>query len=198
MSVESQYLGIKWSKTLEGLIELYNKKKPALDDLKARLKEIDGELEQEMAILVKSVDEKLDSLLLQTKSLTKTIREIGNYGLIELEENIACLSVLLEITKVSVDDREKLQKGICVKQGLKRISSALDQVLLFLSDPFKGLTTREQEILVYLSEGLSNEEIAKKLYISIKTVKNHVSSIYRKTGYRERAKLVLAARSFLG
>jgi two-component system response regulator DegU len=69
---------------------------------------------------------------------------------------------------------------------------------LFLSEPFRDLTSREQEILVNLAEGLSNEEIAEKLYISIKTVKNHVSSIYRKTGFRERAKLVLAARSILG
>ncbi len=64
--------------------------------------------------------------------------------------------------------------------------------------PFLSLTSREQEILVCLAEGLSNEEIANKLYISIKTVKNHVSSVYRKSGIRERTKLVLAAREFLG
>ena len=38
MSVESQYLGIKWSKTLEGLIELYNKKKACFRRPKSQVK----------------------------------------------------------------------------------------------------------------------------------------------------------------
>jgi len=45
---------------------------------------------------------------------------------------------------------------------------------------YDTLTSREQEILVLLAEGLSAKEIAEKLYISPRTVENHRSSIMRK------------------
>jgi len=45
---------------------------------------------------------------------------------------------------------------------------------------YDTLTSREQEILVLLAEGLSAKEIAEKLFISPRTVENHRSSIMRK------------------
>jgi ATP/maltotriose-dependent transcriptional regulator MalT len=57
------------------------------------------------------------------------------------------------------------------------------------------LTPREREVLDMLSEGLRNREIAKRLFISEKTVKVHVSNILRKTGARSRAHVIaLVAR----
>lgn len=197
MFLESQFPGLKWSKNLETLIDLYKKQKPILDQLKIELKEMDGELEHELNVLSSNIDLKVATIFQISPELRNSLKTSGNYALSELEENIACLTVFLDTVKAGVDT-EKIRKGICVRQCLKRVDYALDQLLLFLSEPFKDLTSREQEILVNLSEGLSNEEIADKLYISIKTVKNHVSSIYRKTGFKERAKLVLAARSVLG
>ncbi|MEJ2096884.1 MAG: response regulator transcription factor, partial [Deltaproteobacteria bacterium] len=48
------------------------------------------------------------------------------------------------------------------------------------NDNYDALTAREQEILVLIAEGLTNNRIAKRLFISLKTVKNHRSSIMKK------------------
>jgi two-component system, NarL family, response regulator NreC len=53
-----------------------------------------------------------------------------------------------------------------------------------------GLTDREQEVLRYLAEGASNEEIASSLVISIKTVARHRENIMQKLGLHSRAELV--------
>lgn len=56
-----------------------------------------------------------------------------------------------------------------------------------------NLTTREVEVLGLIAEGLLNKEIAKKLYISEKTVKNHVSSIFRKLNVTDRTQAAIFA-----
>jgi len=56
--------------------------------------------------------------------------------------------------------------------------------------PPGGLTTREAEVLVLLAAGLSNGEIAKRLYLSNATVKTHINRIFAKTGARDRAQAV--------
>lgn len=48
------------------------------------------------------------------------------------------------------------------------------------------LTKREYEVLMLIAEGLNNKDIADKLYISEKTVKNHVSSIFKKIEVNDR------------
>lgn len=55
------------------------------------------------------------------------------------------------------------------------------------------LTTREIEVLELIAEGMINKEIAKKLYISEKTVKNHVSNIFRKLDVSDRTQAAIYA-----
>lgn len=56
-----------------------------------------------------------------------------------------------------------------------------------------GFTQREEEILQFLVSGKSNKEIAEQLFISEKTVKNHVSSMLRKTALNDRTQLAVYA-----
>jgi DNA-binding NarL/FixJ family response regulator len=53
-----------------------------------------------------------------------------------------------------------------------------------------GLTTREAEVLTLLASGLSNAEIAGRLFLSNATVKTHINRIFAKTGARDRAQAV--------
>jgi two-component system, NarL family, response regulator LiaR len=55
------------------------------------------------------------------------------------------------------------------------------------------LTSREVEILTLLSRGLSNEDIAKQLFLSEGTVRNHISSIVVKLGVSDRTQAALIA-----
>jgi len=57
-----------------------------------------------------------------------------------------------------------------------------------------GLTRREAEILALLSDGLRNSAIAKRLFVSTKTVDHHVSAILAKLGVPSRAEAVAMAR----
>jgi DNA-binding NarL/FixJ family response regulator len=56
------------------------------------------------------------------------------------------------------------------------------------------LTPREREVLDLLAEGLRNREIGGRLYLSPHTVKEHVSSVYRKLDVRNRAEAVNQAQ----
>jgi len=56
--------------------------------------------------------------------------------------------------------------------------------------PPDGLTIREAEVLSLMASGLSNAEIAQRLYLSHATVKTHINRIFAKTGVRDRAQAV--------
>ena len=55
------------------------------------------------------------------------------------------------------------------------------------------LTAREKEVLEHVARGEGNQAIADKLFISEKTVKNHLTSIFRKLGVEDRTQAVLYA-----
>ncbi len=55
------------------------------------------------------------------------------------------------------------------------------------------LTAREKEILTLITQGMTNEAIAEKLFISIQTVRNHIKNIYDKLQVHSRAQVVVKA-----
>jgi DNA-binding NarL/FixJ family response regulator len=63
-----------------------------------------------------------------------------------------------------------------------------------LAQTFPELTEREGEILVLIAQGRTNPEIAERLCLSLKTVRNHVSNIFSKLQVADRAQAVVRAR----
>lgn len=61
-------------------------------------------------------------------------------------------------------------------------------------DAFSDLTEREMEVLTLMARGQSNADIAAALFISVKTVRNHVSNIFNKLQVTDRAQAVIRAR----
>src|SRR2546423_2789837 len=59
---------------------------------------------------------------------------------------------------------------------------------------FPELTQPEREILALIARGQGNQEIAEQLFLSLKTVRNHVSNIFAKLQVADRAQAVLRAR----
>ena len=61
------------------------------------------------------------------------------------------------------------------------------------SEEERVITKREEEVLQLIADGCSTPEVAEQLYISQKTVKNHLASIYQKLDARDRTQAVLRA-----
>ncbi|MFP5327151.1 MAG: response regulator [Acidimicrobiia bacterium] len=72
------------------------------------------------------------------------------------------------------------------------VSPSVAKSMLSTSDDL-GLSRRETEVLQLIAEGASTPEVGERLFISVKTVKNHLASIYEKLDSRDRTQAVLKA-----
>lgn len=88
-----------------------------------------------------------------------------------------------------------------VVRGEVALSAALQRALiqdLTHSSPARGpahkaLSLREKEVLVLVCAGLSNKQIAQHLYLSVRTVENHLASLYGKLGVSSRTEAAVLA-----
>ncbi|HSH36215.1 response regulator transcription factor [Schnuerera sp.] len=99
-------------------------------------------------------------------SLIKAIRDVYN-GKTYIQPSVACMLV----------------------EGIGEIDEKTNKEL----NKIRLLTKREYEVLTLIAEGLNNRDIADKLYISEKTVKNHVSSIFKKIEVNDRIQAAIFA-----
>lgn len=81
--------------------------------------------------------------------------------------------------------------------GDRILSPRLAEVMLAeattVDEPVSILTKREEELLQLIVDGLATSEVAERMFISQKTVKNHLASIYEKLQARDRTQAVLTA-----
>ena len=98
---------------------------------------------------------------------------------------------------VALCEESKLNAGITIDFAA---TATLGQPMVVLRIPtqpaphrsLESLTRREGEVAALVAQGLSNKEIAKKLFISLPTVKDHVHRILQKTGLPGRTGIVAA------
>jgi DNA-binding NarL/FixJ family response regulator len=76
---------------------------------------------------------------------------------------------------------------------LERIRQGNDQ-----PDELRNLTDQERRILAFIAEGMTNREIAGKMFLAEKTVKNYVSSLLAKLGLERRTQAAVLATRLLG
>lgn len=78
-----------------------------------------------------------------------------------------------------------------ILKGYQDKNNVLKSLVGISTKKLKKLTPREMEIMKLISESMTNEEIAEKLFLSTKTVKTHVRNIFEKTGIRNRVEAAL-------
>lgn len=101
-------------------------------------------------------------------------------------------------------DQEQMLRTIqAVARGEALFGPAIaDRLMAFFNKPrptapaeaFPELTEREREVLELIAQGLDNREIARRLTLSHKTVRNHVSNIFNKLQVAGRAEAIIRAR----
>lgn len=95
----------------------------------------------------------------------------------------------------SVDAEAESMRGY-VERLLRASGTDLSHTLRRVSDnrPVEPLTEREREILAFLANGVSNKEMARRLFVSENTVKFHLKNIYSKLSVGNRLQAISSAR----
>ena len=104
---------------------------------------------------------------------------------LSLEFYVGVVAVLFTALGVWVGLRLTRKKVIIASPDFKMDQDALDRL---------GLSKRELEVLELISSGLSNQEIAYKLFVSINTVKTHSSNLFQKLEVNRRTQAIQRAK----
>ena len=104
---------------------------------------------------------------------------------LSLEFYVGVVAVLFTALGVWVGLRLTRKKVIIASPDFKMDQDALDRL---------GLSKRELEVLELISSGLSNQEIAYKLFVSINTVKTHSSNLFQKLEVSRRTQAIQRAK----
>lgn len=94
------------------------------------------------------------------------------------------------------DEGGALRQALASGRPLEWVSQAEEADLVVSEAPSRlasDLTDREAEVLAYLADGWSNEEIADRLAIGVRTVRFHLDHLYRKLGVGRRTEAVREA-----
>lgn len=144
------------------------------------------EYEMELHIVAALMEHDAGKSSTALKSLERALKigEAGGYVRVFLDEGEAMKNLLAQIQRSHKDEFVTNLLVAFVKPA------PVDQ-----SSLIEPLTGREIEVLKLIAEGLSNPEIAEKLFLSTGTVKTHVKHIYGKLGVDDRVKAAGKARA---
>jgi DNA-binding NarL/FixJ family response regulator len=107
---------------------------------------------------------------------------------------IGCLSTDITADELAIALRQAARGETTLSPDLARdLIACLAQNQPLMSGPYETLTPREQEVLELVCHGLSNKEVAQRLFLSVRTVENHLANIYGKLGVRSRTEAAVLA-----
>lgn len=137
-------------------------------------------------------------LLSIIKQLDPTVEVIILSGQGTMEDAIEALREGKAFDFLQKPIRNFRQLNTSVERALQRRAERTAPPPATASKPdlLEPLTPREEEILGLLSEGLENREIAERLSVTEKTVKNHLTRIYEKLRVKNRVQAVLLCQHF--
>ena len=111
----------------------------------------------------------------------------------KIEEVLEITSEEIEQERIDLFSENNILYSGFLVLGSKNYIKNLIITALNASKKNTNLTERELEVLSLLGKGLSNKDIAKKLFLSEKTVKNHLNSIFKKIEVTDRTNAALFA-----
>ncbi len=105
-----------------------------------------------------------------------------------LEENIQSIDRQIESLKIENSDLKT--KLIETEQELKNLAIKYSKDKEKLPETHTNLSKREYEVLLFMAEGLSDKEIADKIFVSVTTVRTHIRRIYDKLLVKNRTEAI--------
>jgi DNA-binding NarL/FixJ family response regulator len=184
--------------------------------------EIIGEAEDGDGVLKKCMDLRPDIILMDinmpglngiqaTQRILENHPQTGIIMLTMLEDDASIFNAMLAGARgyllKGADPNEVLSVIRAVAEGQALFGPAIAMRLmnyfrelslrspsLHINPAFPELTERELEVLRLISQGLNNQEIAQKLVLSPKTVRNHITNIFSKLQVADRAQAIVRAR----
>lgn len=160
--------------------------------------DVKGGAEEQLKVMLLQVlayhahDEKEEALQLLGNALTLA----KPYGFIRIfvDEGLAMARLLYEALahEIEADYVRRLLEAFPVPESEQLSSSQLKGTK---SKGLDSLSKREIEVLQLIAEGLSNQEVANRLYLSLYTVKVHARNIYSKLGVKNRTQAVAKGRA---
>jgi DNA-binding NarL/FixJ family response regulator len=130
----------------------------------------------------------------EMKILILTTFDADNHVLQALEAGVSGYVLKDSLSEAIITSIQAVVSGERVMAGA--VANRVLDMLTGAATPkefYDGLTTREVEILKLLAAGMANKQIAYRLKISEKTVRNHVSNMYQKLNIYDRSQAVLYA-----
>lgn len=139
---------------------------------------------------LKDMDLKTKAIMLTVASDRKTLLECIQFGaegyILKDSDTVDIVSAVREVNRGESFIDKRLVKLLVETFTDHKEEKALNE-------KFGELTEREIDVLRSISEGLTNKEVAQKLFLSEKTVKNYASSVFRKLGVKDRVQATLYA-----
>ena len=102
--------------------------------------------------------------------------------------------LLEEIIEIKKRDHDDTQAGFSLSYAKKILSVFKASTPPKIEGPLDPISERELEVLYLIAAGLSNREIAEKLFISLNTVKTHTKNINSKLDVNSRTKAITRAK----